>query len=137
MEAVGLCPDPTLNKEERGFMLRDYIYETLTSNNKNLTWYENGQYQGVTPSGYDSVNMYYSSTNIVFIFRKYTSEDHPLLDGQNSFTTLMIPKDNELKSLREIGNLLTDYARENYMQNNLSESTIINENTDTSNFKND
>lgn len=38
-------------------MLRDYISNTLIDPSKDLEWYEEYEYQGGTPLGYESVNV--------------------------------------------------------------------------------
>ena len=114
MKAAGLCPDSNLSKEKRSLMLRDYIKNILTDPNKNFKWYEDGQYQGGCPLGYDSINVLDSDTGIAFVFKKYRNDTY--VGNTNSFTTVFRPLDDETENLRNTGNLLTNTIDVNGMK---------------------
>lgn len=114
-----------MSKEEKTQMLRDYIYETLTDPNKDLEWYEDGQYQGGTPLGHNSINILDQDTGIAFSFKKYRDNEH--LGDKNGFTTVFIPSAKENGNLQTTGNLLTEQASEKYdvpLQLNSPESNM-------------
>lgn len=125
MAAAGICPDPELSREEKTEMLRDFIYDTLTDPSKDLEWYENGQYQGGTPEGHDSINVLDQETGIVFSFKKYRGDEY--LGDKNGFTTVFITSAQENANLQATGNLLTEQASRKYnvtLQQNLPDSNI-------------
>ena len=49
-------------------MLRDYISNTLIDPSRDLEWYEEDEYQGGTPLGYESVNVLDPITGIMITF---------------------------------------------------------------------
>lgn len=131
MKVAGICPNSELSKEEKTQMLRDYIYEILTDPNKDLEWYEEGEYQGGTPLGYESVNVLDLETGIAFSFKKYRGDKY--IGNKNGFTTVFIPSDDETDNLRNTGNLLTEVASGKYgipLQLNSLDSSIVDKNNE-------
>lgn len=68
----------TPKTEENALAYRDSLI--ATANKPDLTWYEDGMYQGGTPRGCDSVNIFDKDTKTLDVYQKQP-------DGSNLFLT--------------------------------------------------
>ena len=68
----------TPKTEENALALRNSLLDT--PNKPNVIWYKEGMYQGGTPRGCDSVNLFDPDTNLIDVYQKQP-------DGSNLFLT--------------------------------------------------
>jgi hypothetical protein len=68
----------TPKTETNAIALRDSLINM--PNRKNIIWYIEGQYQGGTPRGLDSVNLFHNDTDVIAVYQKQP-------DGSNLFLT--------------------------------------------------
>lgn len=86
--------------EANALKVRDEIIKSAKE--PTTVWYENGQYQGGTARGINSINLYDSKKNIITVFEKRA-------DGTNKFLTTCRPTPTELDHFQSTnGNFLTD-----------------------------
>ena len=70
-------------------------------NNPNIVWYTDGQYQGGTERGCDTVNLFNPERNLIAVYKKQS-------DGSNLFLTTGKLTQAEVKHLEDSnGNFLT------------------------------
>jgi len=106
-----------LKTEKNVLALRDSIVQMM--NRKNVTWFQDGDYQGGTSRGYKLVNIYDGDTGVIAVFKKQT-------DGSYSqfSTTCKITTKEENHLFQSGGNFMTEAAMDNMNSNSI---TIINE----------
>ena len=112
----------TPKTEANAIALRDSLIDV--ANNQDIIWYTDGQYQGGTQRGYDSVNLFDPNTNVIAVYQKQR-------DGSCLFLTTCKLVPAEVKHLKDSnGNFLT----ETMINQQNAISTKIN---DSKNTKND
>jgi len=85
--------------QENALALRDSLLKM--PNRSNIIWFEHEQYQGGTPQGSDSVNLYDPDTNLIAVYAKQP-------DGTYSFLTTCVLRPAEADHLKKSGgNFLT------------------------------
>ena len=101
--------------------LRDSLLDM--PNSQNIVWYTDGQYQGGTQRGCDSVNLFDPDRNLIAVYQKQ-------LDGSNLFLTTCKLTPAEVKHLQDSnGNFLT----EKMINQQSAVSTNIQDSTNTKN----
>lgn len=86
--------------EANALALGDSLIEM--PNNQNIIWYTDGQYQGGTQRGCDSVNLFDRNTNVIAIYQKQPHESCLVL----TTCKLVRPEVTHLKDSN--GNFLTE-----------------------------
>ena len=90
----------TPKTEANALALRDSLIDM--ANNQDIIWYTDGQYQGGTQRGYDSVNLFDPNTNIIAVYQKQR-------DGSYLFLTTCTLTDRESDHLKSTnGNFVTE-----------------------------
>lgn len=90
----------TPKTEANALALRDSLVDM--PNRENIVWYTDGQYQGGTARGCDSVNLFDPATNLIAVYEKQP-------DGSNLFLTTCKLTPLEVKHLKSTnGNFLTE-----------------------------
>lgn len=90
----------TPKTEANALALRDSLVDM--PNRENIVWYTDGQYQGGTDRGCDSVNLFDPATNLIAVYEKQP-------DGSNLFLTTCTLTPLEVKHLKSNnGNFLTE-----------------------------
>lgn len=90
----------TPKTEANALALRDSLVDM--PNRENIVWYTDGQYQGGTDRGCDSVNLFDPATNLIAAYEKQP-------DGSNLFLTTCTLTPLEVKHLKSNnGNFLTE-----------------------------
>ena len=88
-------------------------------NNQDIVWYTDGQYQGGTQRGCDSVNLFDPDTNVIAVYQKQP-------DGSRLFLTTCKLVPAEIKHLENSdGNFLTEKMinQQNAVSTNIHDST--------------
>jgi hypothetical protein len=105
----------TPKTEANAIVLRDSLVDM--PNRENIVWYTDGQYQGGTARGCDSVNLFDPDTNVIAVYQKQ-------LDGSYLFLTTSTLTDRERDHLKSTnGNFVTEKILE--QQNWVSEGIGI------------
>nr|QUS63973.1 hypothetical protein [Haslea silbo] len=90
----------TAKTEANALALRDSLVDM--PNRENIVWYTDGQYQGGTGRGCDSVNLFDPATNLIAVYEKQP-------DGRNLFLTTCTLTPLEVNHLESThGNFLTE-----------------------------
>jgi hypothetical protein len=90
----------TPKTEANALALRDSLVDM--PNRENIVWYTDGQYQGGTARGCDSVNLFDPATNLIAVYEKQP-------DGRYLFLTTCTLTPLEVKHLESTnGNFLTE-----------------------------
>jgi hypothetical protein len=101
--AVGIN-NKTPKTEANAIALRDSLLDM--PNRENIVWYTDGQYQGGTDRGCDSVNLFDPDTNVIAVYEKQP-------DGSNLFLTTCTLTDIERDHLKSTnGNFVTEKVLE-------------------------
>jgi hypothetical protein len=94
----------TPKTEANAIALRDSLLDM--PNRENIVWYTDGQYQGGTDRGCDSVNLFDPDTNVIAVYEKKP-------DGSNLFLTTCTLTDIEIDHLKSTnGNFVTEKVLE-------------------------
>jgi len=107
----------TPKTESNAIALRDSLIDM--PNNQDIIWYTDGQYQGGTQRGYDSVNLFDPDTNAIAVYQKQP-------DGSCLFLTTCKLVSAEVKHLQDSnGNFLTEKMlnQQNAVSTNIHDST--------------
>ena len=110
----------TPKTEANALALRDSLVDM--PNRENIVWYTDGQYQGGTDRGCDSVNLFDPDTNLIAVYEKQP-------DGSNLFLTTCTLTPLEVKHLRSNnGNFLTEkmIKEQSAVSTNIQDSKNIN-----------
>jgi hypothetical protein len=111
----------TPKTEANAIALRDSLVDI--ANRENIVWYTDGQYQGGTQRGCDSVNLFDPDKNLIAVYQKQ-------LDGSYLFLTTCKLVPVEVKHLQDSnGNFLT----EKMINQQSAVSTNIHDSTNTKN----
>lgn len=111
----------TPKTETNAIALRDSLIDMATS--QDIIWYTDGQYQGGTQRGCDSVNLFDPNRNLIAVYQKQP-------DGSYSFLTTCKLVPAEVKHLQDSnGNFLT----EKVINQQSAVSTNIHDSTNTKN----
>lgn len=107
----------TLKTEQNAIALRDSLIDM--ANNPDVIWYTDGQYQGGTPRGCDSVNLFDPNRNVIAVYQKQP-------DGRYLFlttSTLVLVEVEHLENTH--GNFLTEKMinQQNAVSTNIHDST--------------
>jgi len=121
---------------------KQMLYDSLVDmpNRENIVWYTDGQYQGGTGRGCDSVNLFDLDTNVIAVYQKQ-------LDGSCLFLTTCTLTDRESDHLKSTnGNFVTEkiFEQQNWVSEGIGITPInpMGENsspgfTPTSSFESD
>ena len=107
----------TPKTEANAIALRDSLIDM--PNNQDIIWYTDGQYQGGTQRGCDSVNLFDPDTNVIAVYQKQP-------DGSCLFLTTCKLVPAEVKHLQDSnGNFLTERMinQQNAVSTNIHDST--------------
>ena len=107
----------TPKTEANAIALRDSLIDM--PNNQDILWYTDGQYQGGTQRGCDSVNLFDPNTNVIAVYQKQP-------DGSCLFLTTCKLVPAEVKHLQDSnGNFLTEKMinQQNAVSTNIHDST--------------
>ena len=95
----------TEKTEENALALRDSLINMST--NPNVVWYTNGQYQGGTEKGCDSINLFDKESNLIGVYEKQP-------DGKYLFlTTCKLTPMEKSHLVESNGNFVTEKVLEN------------------------
>ena len=113
VDKTGITP----KTEANAIALRDSLIDM--PNNQDIIWYTDGQYQGGTQRGCDSVNLFDPDTNVIAVYQKQP-------DGSCLFLTTCTLVPAEIKHLENSdGNFLTEKMvnQQNAVSTNIHDST--------------
>jgi hypothetical protein len=114
--------DKSPKTEANALALRDSLLEM--PNKENIIWYTDGQYQGGTDRGCDSVNLYDPETGVIAVYPKQP-------DGSNLFLTTCKLTRKEIDHLESTnGNFVTQkiLEQQNWVKNDITFVNPIYEN---------
>jgi len=113
----------TPKTEANALALRDSLLEM--PNKEETIWYPDGQYQGGTNRGCDSVNLFDPETGIIAVYQKQP-------DGSHLFLTTCILTDKEIEHLKSTnGNFVTQkiLEQQNWINNDITFVTPMDKNS--------
>jgi hypothetical protein len=112
----------TPKTEANAIALRDSLIDM--PNRQNIIWYTDGQYQGGTPRGCDSVNLFDPDTNLIAVYQKQP-------DGSNLFLNTCRLTSLEVKHLKDTnGNFLPERMIKQQSAVNTNIQDLTNTNND-------
>ena len=112
----------TAKSEANALALRDSLIDM--PNKPNVIWYTDGMYQGGTPRGCDSVNLFDKDTDVIAVYQKQPN-------GDNLFLTTAKLTDSERSNLIATnGNFLTEkvLGEKKALSTKIQHPTITNNN---------